>query len=560
LLGQDLANTAWAFAKVAIRNEPLFEAIAISAMLRMPESDPQNLANIAWSFATVKIQHMPLVGVMSEHALATMKQFGPQELANFAWALSTLMFVHTACLNALANRAVTGLHAGSIQNLTNTAWAFAQMKVKNTTLLYSIAQEVIRTIPEFRARDLSITAWSFARLEVRDENLISAIASAAASAGCDFGGCHQEIANLSWSMALLDYRDKNLLEALSGAAMRTDMRQFSAQEMTNTVWAFASLRYAHQPLLHAIATRAMCHLHEAISQNVVNTAWALDCLGSTDPEEEVFPNILQHFLKVCTGSLGIEWITLASIAEDRCLASRVPQFMVEFESLVLKPALELLSLIRVASDDAIRLEQLQHLQDWVERVQVPHLGPTYTGDALKAAGAKHAESTWSKQAQEEVLASAWWSCPHAAVSSQGVVAWAAAFLEVSGGKAEEHGEVYFADDSAGPIFVERMLQPIFMQVARGGHAERRALVTLLRAALRMIGQSSAQGTDRLEDTAGWVKLYASHYLCISCLAVVAQFTRLLPKVHLEVAYDNAWASWTERAVPSGEVLSIGRAA
>ena len=50
---QALANTAWAFVPVGLKDELLFAALAVAAQLRMGEFIPQNLANIAWAFAIV---------------------------------------------------------------------------------------------------------------------------------------------------------------------------------------------------------------------------------------------------------------------------------------------------------------------------------------------------------------------------------------------------------------------------------------------------------------------------------------------------------------------------
>ena len=49
----DLANTAWAFATVSHKDEPLFSTLAAAAERRMKDFNSQNLANIAWAFATV---------------------------------------------------------------------------------------------------------------------------------------------------------------------------------------------------------------------------------------------------------------------------------------------------------------------------------------------------------------------------------------------------------------------------------------------------------------------------------------------------------------------------
>lgn len=246
----------------------------------------------------------------------------------------------------------------------------------------------------------------------------------------------------------------------------------------------------------------------------------------------------------------------------------MPEFVNEFSVRVLEPALSFLRTIRFAVTDVEASEQIRRFQDWIVDVQLPSLGAAHTGEALLVAGAdckSHgviddvlaaADRRWVLQAREAVSQAVWWSCPHAAVSSQGVVAWLSARLEVAGGViVEEPGRVFVADDSAEhSILIERMLQPIFLQVPRNGHAERRALVSLLRQISRAV---SYDHHDRWSDAQGSVRLYASHFLCMSCIAAVAQFCRRLPRAEVQVEFDNAWSRWAERPFPSQAVLPGG---
>eukprot|EP00419_Tripos_fusus_P027724 CAMPEP_0172720514 /NCGR_PEP_ID=MMETSP1074-20121228/77079_1 /TAXON_ID=2916 /ORGANISM="Ceratium fusus, Strain PA161109" /LENGTH=91 /DNA_ID=CAMNT_0013546043 /DNA_START=284 /DNA_END=559 /DNA_ORIENTATION=+ len=43
--------------------------------------------------------------------------------------------------------------------------------------------------------------------------------------------------------------------------------------------------------------------------------------------------------------------------------------------------------------------------------------------------------------------------------------------------------------------------------------------------------------DVMPEVTGAVRLYATHTPCISCLACMCQFKRILPNVKLEVAFD-----------------------
>jgi len=71
---------------------------------------------------------------------------------------------------------------------------------------------------------------------------------------------------------------------------------------------------------------------------------------------------------------------------------------------------------------------------------------------------------------------------------------------------------------------------------RAAHAERSALVTLFQRLEPYQGQAS-----------GTVRLFASHTLCISCLAACCQFKRLLPQLQLQISFDT----WQESRRWSG---------
>jgi len=560
---QDWGNTAWAYAKLGFCHEPLLSAIAAAARRRITAGDPQNWANMAWAWAALKCHDQPLLQSISAQSIADIRSFGMQELANTVWSVSQLKFEDVALLRSLCRKAMVSLRTGSVQNLTNTAWAFAQIRFKNQTLFNSIAAEVISLISEFREQDLSITAWSFARREVRDEKLMSAIACAAIRT-LQGSGRPQGIANLSWSMALLDLRHKELLEALAAAALRLSVEQFTPQELTNTLWSFAALKCNHAPLMDALSAQSIAHMGQVTTQNLVNTAWALDVLEWPALDSQTLLKVLRQFSSTCSGSLGVEWVTLATLAKERNVMDEAPAFMAEFHARVLGPALAGLTAIREAPDDHALADRMKRFQDWVLEMQTPHFGAAFTPDALVAAGCGPLNSGgldrgWVLQAQEAVLRVSWWSCPHAAVSSHGVAAWVAANLQIGATHLDEPGRVYFADDSSQlSILVERMLQPIFLQAPRGGHAERRALIDLLRSVARSFKSGNSESWA---EVTGDVQLYASHYPCISCLATIAQFTRRLPCITMQVEFDNAWSSWTERVAPSAspEMLIMGMA-
>jgi hypothetical protein len=50
---KEVANTAWAFARVNYRDRKLFAVFSIEAKWRLREFNPQNDASTAWAFATL---------------------------------------------------------------------------------------------------------------------------------------------------------------------------------------------------------------------------------------------------------------------------------------------------------------------------------------------------------------------------------------------------------------------------------------------------------------------------------------------------------------------------
>jgi len=83
---QNMASTAWSFAKLEFCHAPLMASIA-SAALRMSswkEEDegeeaypPQELANLAWAFATLGLPDGPLLAAISAQSLRPRAHFGP---------------------------------------------------------------------------------------------------------------------------------------------------------------------------------------------------------------------------------------------------------------------------------------------------------------------------------------------------------------------------------------------------------------------------------------------------------------------------------------------------
>jgi len=102
---QDLANTAWALAKLAHYDEPLLDAIADCVLSLADRLNPQEVSNTAHAFATLRHPRAAaLVAALVERSAAQLGEFTEQAIANLLWAVaaSDVRSLSAAALGALA--------------------------------------------------------------------------------------------------------------------------------------------------------------------------------------------------------------------------------------------------------------------------------------------------------------------------------------------------------------------------------------------------------------------------------------------------------------------------
>ena len=100
---QDLANTAWAFAKAIQQDAKLCAAVSRVAELRLGDLkvfkaqkllgvhvDPQILAMLMWSAGHLQMLSKCLANTISKETRARLHEFGPESLTNMVWAVDEL--------------------------------------------------------------------------------------------------------------------------------------------------------------------------------------------------------------------------------------------------------------------------------------------------------------------------------------------------------------------------------------------------------------------------------------------------------------------------------------
>merc|ERR1712232_1196358 len=120
------------------------------------------------------------------------------------------------------------------------------------------------------------------------------------------------------------------------------------------------------------------------------------------------------------------------------------------------------------------------------------------------------------------------------VRTESILAWVTCSLRCRDAQLDIPGTVHHAGTPGETTAVQNLLRPVFRHVARDDHAERAALLSVLARATQLAA------VQPLAEISGLVRLYVSHFPCISCIAVLGQLKRQLPAVVAEVAFDDAW--------------------
>lgn len=88
----ELANIVWSLAQLKLVNETLLDAIS-SRALQIHEYDAQDIAQTAWAFAKFAIKDCPMLESLAAASLRTISLAGPRDIAGMAWSFATLAYV-----------------------------------------------------------------------------------------------------------------------------------------------------------------------------------------------------------------------------------------------------------------------------------------------------------------------------------------------------------------------------------------------------------------------------------------------------------------------------------
>lgn len=338
----------------------------------------------------------------------------------------------------------------------------------------------------------------------------------------------QSLANTAWAVATLGIFNQPLMDAISKEAIRK-ISDCEAQNLSNIAWAFATLGLHNVPLLEAISAAAIANISAFNCQSFSTFFWSFSRLGSQNGLTPLLPAALECFLNGRLEADGMSWVDFANAVRLLGHFEGRAQFEAEFQRQLFQPMVSRLAALKGGASSA---EAFSDLREFVIRKQVPHLGPVYTRIALRELSVgvplpRAQADTWATQAREKLRdALVDWNVP----TSESILAFASCDVEWNGKSLRIPGRIFASGNTEGIDSRNDVLRPLFRHSRGVDHAERVALLTLLRSVVSGL-------SENWEECTGTMQLYVSHFPCISCVALFCQLTSC-SGIKLEVDFDN----------------------
>ena len=576
---QGLTNAVWAYATALYVESNWFSSVSEELLRRGSEDfEALDVANCLWAFAAVLQQDMAVKRLISL-GTGMLSEFSVQNLAITAWSLAALELRHEFFHRA-ADPFVQRLVECKTQELNNMLWAYATVSVRLPWLFLKAAKHAMSLgLQDFKTHELSIMLWAHGTAGVCNHTFFDAVVDEMLFVRGTESWLPREIANSAWAYSSIIGRCHwPFMTAISLYASQR-VQEFDMQGLGNVLWSFANVAAYSKQLLRsaALETARRCGRHEA-AHNVAQVLSAVQVArgeGLEAWELELCEAATGLFLAKGFGDIGArEFLILGNAALP--MAKQLNGWQ-QLESLleerIFRPLAEAIS---SGETGWARVETC------VSELDVDHLGAGFTGIFLKRLGLSSVHAcggpAWIREGaracalERERAIQAGVDEDAAAeqqklvrqldkVNKREIVAWVR--YQVTFPQSKQQAGRAFSwrlesqmvttrfDQHLRPVITKSRIAPNMVgQHDRSGHAERCALLDVTH---ELLGNQ-----DIASEIKGDLQLYITHYPCISCVCIIAQFIRLFPGLSMELAYADGRTSNTQRLEEKGMPFDIER--
>eukprot|EP00927_Polykrikos_kofoidii_P043563 TRINITY_DN37639_c0_g2_i1.p1 TRINITY_DN37639_c0_g2~~TRINITY_DN37639_c0_g2_i1.p1 ORF type:complete len:829 (-),score=124.08 TRINITY_DN37639_c0_g2_i1:8-2353(-) len=604
---QNLANVLWAYATARFPNPTLFAEVAKVDLWSAGDFSSQHVTNILWAFSRIHGKqgiHGAFFNAAAEASVPKLNEFKTQELSNICWSFANQTLCHERLFAAVARCSVARIQEFDTFDLSQLLWAFAKVWFRDEELFSAAAAELMcrRRFDRMSSQDIGCILWAFAMVQWDDARLFEALADASLSRLADLKPL--DVGNAVWALSAARRLDiataktvaEHVLErcrisAATGGGARGDpgreigrganaWNQTAVDRYFKGDWGETAEGWVH-------TLDALRHCRDDLDGRweLLESIFAESILR---PLSHRLAN-LQEGAKECFGAVQ----RLADSDTHTLAASR--QMVAEFTTWTAEMQLEHLG-PAYTRDVAAGL----HLCDAPAAGEEPGLGfqAPWVGEgraALEAYTLVRGEDEHTARIQSSVGPKP----SRVGLHQSKVVAWIAYEIQlqlpgaVCSTTVAERGRVVpygRADREYSALWQisEKLLQAVQTSHTRAGHAERVAMLHVMCDLLRAAeSRASVVGTVEDVDTTvvacgyspasetgltngeakrllesinfkGELRLFVSHWPCVSCVAVLCQFTALCPGVHVRAAWDG-FSTHSEPHAPPPGGLSVASA-
>lgn len=282
---QELANTAWAFAKCGLWNEQLAQSIAQQCYEGIKEFSTDSLSNVAWAMAQWSSKDETLLRTMSEELMQKPETYEPQPMATLAWAFSTLSFRPENLLKNILSESARKISQFNIKEIAHLAWSFANLRVSDQNLYQKIAEHIhMQQNLQMQPAEIANIAWAFAKNQLANQVIMNRLAQEAVT---QIGGFKAtEITMLTWAYAVSNMGPTQLMLEI-GTKVSQRSQKFTAGQLAHIIWAFGALTLKHGGLCDAVAK---CCQADMARGNTQSPSGGADFFGIRERDRETGQN------------------------------------------------------------------------------------------------------------------------------------------------------------------------------------------------------------------------------------------------------------------------------
>ena len=568
---QGLTNAVWAYATACYTEELWFRIVAKEVSLRKKdEFEPLDVANTLWAFAAV-LHHDNVISFLTSLGKGMIWQMSGQNVAIAVWSLASLELRGESFFHQAADPFVQRLSECKAQELNNMLWAYATACVRLPWLFLKSANHALTLgLTEFKTHELSIMLWAHGTAGVCNHTFFNEVVDEILG-GRGIESCApREIANAAWAYSTIIGRCHLPWMTAVAAYSQNHIREFDMQGIGNVLWSFANVAIHSERLLRVACeeTSRRCasgHRDEA-AHNAAQVLSAVQATGVTGLAEiELCKAAIDLFLEKGFGNVGArEFLILGNAALS--FADQLEAGWKNLTSVLERHVFDPLA-------EAILHGDWSSVETCISQLDIDHLGAGFTADFLRRIGIssvqvypRHEAGGWVEEAvhacalerERAIQAGIEEDAPVEQqklvrqldkVNKREIVAWVRFQVSSSVGEHKELGRAFGwrleAEISKLSPMIINLLRPMVTKSRiapnmigehdRSGHAERSAL-------LHIAADWLQEGhPERGLDFQGKIYLYVTHYPCISCICVIAQFKRLFPKLQFHLAYADGRA-------------------